>query len=797
MKCYASICGILLLALALFGCGGGNGSPTPDNTNGGGDAEHPVFTAQGPDRVSGDHSVSTVPDQLNILTGASGAELAAIVDKYGCSVLSQSHGWATIQLPAGTDPTTMAATLEKEYNIAKAEPVHRINTPLETYASASVKGSSWMPYAPMYADFFIALAGVDTTSAPPDVLPVYNTFIGQGQPMNDMGFTGAWDVVLDDAVLADATRVRVAIVDAGFLDYLVTDRPGLNEGILDATNSAQIASDGTATTGLPAVTWDLWDADGDPNTIDVPRRDVGERMLGILAADINSYIPQAVDVDQMGTPDGIQPDEVWNEGIAGINPTATYILIKTGELNGDNWSFTDNHIAESIDYLMGLPEADRPNIILLGMFGNGVVAANISAAIQNARDNNVLVIAPAGDIIDSAQFDTGTGAFTGWGSSPVDIRLSPVTPASDPNVVSVSGTGFDRIGTLPDVDFGDGPIANDARGWHPKFGPPFDQSFDQIANYCNVGGSIAAVSYAIGFGFHPILVAGGTPPTGLPGETFTSTFASFGTAHAAAYVAGAASVVWQGLHAANGTPPTDDEVLAELLATVSFRDMAGLPAGSGLLNAGFAAFSGLKGGDLQEILPAMTVESAILSQPLAAVTRGTDLSLTTTVVDGTAPFKAEIDWGDGPITVDPWTNGDPVTLTGGYDTLGMKAVNMTITDANNVSVNVGFALFVINPLGMGITISDVTGNTLGGNPVALDGGTQYRFNANPTNMFTGDIGGVQNDVAFSWDFGDGTAAATGVSPVHGYQNAGDFTLLLTVTETVRPDTQWSVDVTVN
>ena len=140
-----------------------------------------------------------------------------------------------------------------------------------------------------------------------------------------------------------------------------------------------------------------------------------------------------------------------------------------------------------------------------------------------------------------------------------------------------------------------------------------------------------------------------------------------------------------------------------------------------------------------------------------------------------------------------------VTLTGGYDTLGLKGLNITVTDSNDLSVNLGFAIHVINPLTASISISNADGVAV---PLAnLKDLTPYRFSANAANVYTGDLGGVPNTTTYSWDFnGDSVEDATGPNPsfqyppVAGVQN---YTITLTITEAVRPDTVVTADVTVS
>ena len=810
---YAHLGLILIVAtIAMYGCGGGGGVSTPDN--GGSTGNQKTLQPVAPGNVVGGHTVSIIPDQVNIVTGATPQQLQSIVGAYGFSVLSQSGSRATIQLSGGVSPSDAAKLLEKEYSIVSAEPVHRILCPRFDYASSNVaRQASFTPGDPFFGEQFIGFGSFGTPPA-----WGYAQFIGQAFAMNVMGFNGAWDVALSDPAGED---VRITIIDAGWFDYSTAGtRAGFNDGLLDDDNSGFLASDGTLTPGLAAATWDVHDVgNGTPPVYSrVPYRDTGELMLGVLAADLNTYTPRAYDFN--GTAD-IQEDEVWNEGIAGINPNATLIIIKTGAVSGtppdDVWSFSDNDIAEAIKYAAAdsadLNGGKWPNggadadIILLGMFAQGAVAANIQTQVNTARSNDVLVIAPAGDVMDSFDGSVDPPVFT---DTPVDITVTPVTPASATGIVSVSAAGCNHVGTLPDVTITNPPpdhdVPNIGRGWTPGLAEPLNDPYYDLARYSNTGAMIAGVGYGIGFDTRPFFIGGGDGSQGdpyimIPGENYTLTLTNFGTVWSAAYVAGAASQVFQTLSFVNSAAPTDDEVLSELTSTVQFAGMTGLVPGGGLLNAGAAMTSAINGGHLNTILPALGL-AAQVSQPFAAVTRGTDFVVTPTAINGTAPFTLIVDWDNGttPVTIDPWTSGDAVTLTGGYSTLGLKGLNLTLTDDDNQSVNLAFAIHVIDPLTASISITDAAGAAAAvGNLIAQ---TPYRFTANLANVYTGTLGDppVANTMTISWDFnGDSTVDASGANPSYTYAQVPsntNYTVTLTINETVRPDTVVTADVTV-
>lgn len=285
----------------------------------------------------------------------------------------------------------------------------------------------------------------------------------------------------------------------------------------------------------------------------------------------------------------------------------------------------------------------------------------------------------------------------------------------------------------------------------------------------------------------------------MPGFNYPLSFSRFGSIYAATYVAGAASIVHQALHEANNAEPTDDDVWQAIANTVQFDPMSGVANNGGLLSAGEAAMNAIEGGTLFQ--PSMYLDNIVVSQPPSYVAIESDFEVTPTVQLGTAPFTLRIDWDNGEeeVEVPDWVNGDPVTLTGGWDTLGLKGINLEIEDSAGQLVTFALAVHVTARLGVGISAEDVNGTLQlpAGDPAAFNiaSGTSFRWRANPTNVYTGEIDGTPNLTTFSWDFdGDGTEDATGVAPAFGYAAAGNYTLQLLVSETVRPDILFTVTV---
>jgi len=588
---------LMLLTAALLGCGGGGtGAPAPDDGNTTVD-DNPAWTPVGPSEVVGGHTTSVLPDQLNVLTGASVGDLGAQLARFGISVLSKSGGWATVELPAGMDLDWAAAELKKEYNIATVEKVNVLQTPRVMYDYPDgVKAPSYMPFDPMYTYSFLRPGG----SAEGTVNYFY---IGQEAGMDIHGFEGAWEVGLSPGVAG--REVRVAIIGAGFWPEATLTGWATAEDNLDADYSGLVAGDGTVTTGLDQVTWEIYE-DTVYDQRDEPYDDAASLILGMLAEDIGDQVAQTGFIPNYFDYDGeedVDEIEIYNTGIAGINPSADYILIKTGQASGGTWNYTDNEIAQAIKYAAGDSGDDNgglwPNggceadIIILTMFAEGAVGGVISTETQAARDANALVIAPAGDVVDEGL--VGDPAF--WAGTPVDIGVTAVTPAADPNVISVSATGAQAANDLGDVIIDEVTYENPGNGWYPQWADFLKHSTVEVATmYANSGGDIAAVGFGIGWRFDSQFQFGdGTEEDPLQyafyGYNYQSDLTRFGSLYSTAYVAGAASIVHQALHEANNAEPTDDDVWQVIVDTMRFAPMTGIADNGGLLNAAGAALN--------------------------------------------------------------------------------------------------------------------------------------------------------------------------------------------------------------
>ncbi|RAJ11492.1 malectin domain-containing carbohydrate-binding protein, partial [Arenibacter echinorum] len=119
------------------------------------------------------------------------------------------------------------------------------------------------------------------------------------------------------------------------------------------------------------------------------------------------------------------------------------------------------------------------------------------------------------------------------------------------------------------------------------------------------------------------------------------------------------------------------------------------------------------------------------------------------------------DFGDGS------ANSNDMIAEHTYTSAGVYTASLSVTDSEGL----------FNTATVTITVSTPP-NT---NPVAVATATrgssalQFNFNGAGSNDAEGDL-------TYSWDFGDGTPVATGVSPTHTYVVSGIYTVRLTVTD---------------
>jgi PKD repeat protein len=115
------------------------------------------------------------------------------------------------------------------------------------------------------------------------------------------------------------------------------------------------------------------------------------------------------------------------------------------------------------------------------------------------------------------------------------------------------------------------------------------------------------------------------------------------------------------------------------------------------------------------------------------------------------------------------TAGSGATVTHTY-TAGTYTVTLTVTDdmgaTNSTTLSVDIAATTVPQA----PIADA------GGPYTAEVGATVQFDGSASTDSDGTI------ASYSWDFGDGTAAGTGVGPVHIYTAAGSYPVVLTVTD---------------
>ena len=156
--------------------------------------------------------------------------------------------------------------------------------------------------------------------------------------------------------------------------------------------------------------------------------------------------------------------------------------------------------------------------------------------------------------------------------------------------------------------------------------------------------------------------------------------------------------------------------------------------------------------------------AAVNAPPVASFTSSTNAA--TATFDATASSDPDgtiagyaWDFGDG-------TNGTGATPSHTYSVSGTYHVKLTVTDNGGAT---------------GSTTNDVSVTVPANQPPTAS------FTATPTNLSVAFDGSGSSDpdgsiASYSWDFGDGSAAGSGVTPQHTYAAPGTYQVTLTVTD---------------
>ncbi len=160
-------------------------------------------------------------------------------------------------------------------------------------------------------------------------------------------------------------------------------------------------------------------------------------------------------------------------------------------------------------------------------------------------------------------------------------------------------------------------------------------------------------------------------------------------------------------------------------------------------------------------LPAPQLSASFTYQP-NSVTTATTVSFTTSVTGGTSPYNYGWDLGDG-------ASSSGARTSHLYPYPGTYTIQLTVTDNNRQSYSTSQTVTVI-------------GSQM--QPLSAD------FNYQPTQTsvdatvtFTAAAIGGAGPYAYDWDLGDGSAA-TGTSLGHLYTKAGNYTVVLTTTDSL-------------
>jgi len=713
----------IILALSVVSCGGGGGKVSPmlgginssqDNNAGseaevGGTQTSPASAIE----ISGGYLTDPPrteidPEYVLVKTGDSPEEFKKVASKYHYEVIAKNGNWITLRVP-DRDIERALTELKKEYTVFSAEPLYKYVMPRPSALATKKRLASFLPADPLYADRNI---GPDPSfQTDQNGNPLYSTFWGQRVYMAPMGFEGAWDIALLPAVRIQP--VVVAVIGAGIAP---------NQFDIDTARihsaSGTIAADGTFTQGSYN-----WEVDANQNPYDP----WGGRITGLFLSQFNN-------VNGFNFTTG-NPPVTWNwlSGMAPLTPFAQVMIIKTGELQGSNWVFTSAHLANSINHAV----TNGANIIVIATWAVGSVPLEVQDAVDNARNNNVLVIAPAGE---STLNDNGTpnDITDDFWNPPVDV--STITPASANGVISVGGTGFEQI------DFGVDPAP--PAGYANRLIPNIGNPWWKLDEFSNTGVDIAAVGWGLSwedqvfFGYF---------------SAFGPSFANIGTGYSAGYVAGAAAIMYQALTNANGgTPPADvDQVIEDLLyssANTEVFDTTGVQ--SGFLQAGLACALANNGGWNQVLTPVditnVQISGGFFIGNTAFIETNQEVQFAVSMTSSAGGYELAVGWGDGTSTPEngtpaPYNPGDPISHT--YTEAGSYVIYFIAEDAGGYSDVFAVYAEVYDGLSATPTILKQDLSAVTGNPPQLGYTEIYLMDAKPQyRPITGNI------VTFDWDF---------------------------------------------
>ncbi len=755
---------LTISALALIACGGGGAkvNPNPNPPAGGGDD----VTNTKPDMKAIENRIATstdyIKDEILVKTPLEGTELDSLARKYGLEVKTKAGNWATLAVP----DRNLTGAIEK---IAREQTVYDA-TIINTYTSKT-----------RFPDVGIR---DDVTLRKPNFLPTEWTFSevyrdniwvdGEGNPFVGLGQKVGWDPVSGQGGLDNGLRGEgavVAIIDGGtyidptstggaieniFVHYELRDPDGLGGLVTERLHSSSAGYNGT--------TWTL--ALDDPTAISYIESDgniyrfEGNMMLGLAAA--NTSVP----INIGGDPPIIV-------GMAGIAPRAQYMVLKIGtpNLNPDDpdYTFNDAHIAAAIDYAV----ANGADIIGLGMWADtgGVHNPAIVTAITNARNSNVLVLAPTGqDLAQEGPFWDATNEVWIYGDS---VATSQISPAGAPGVLSVGSTGY---------------VTNAMQNMY-TFAPRLDVRPNSRAGFTASDADI----YATGIGYTLWQFNQATAPDPPDWFPLLTPGSFIGNEMALGYALGAAALGYEGI-LTNGDPTDIDNQVAILLLQGGIEDTDI----NRLLNVNYVAQIANNGGyDL--VYRALEI-FATLPTSANAVTTNEDFSIEPVINGGEGPYQILIDRGDGTSTppggFTPWSSGTIYEKDGGYTEPGVYVLVLRAMDNRGNEASGIATLLVTNPLSAAPVVMEEPGGDpiqppSPGSPVPLIINTNYVFNAKPFNLLG--LGGE----TYSWDFGDGSAPATEQNPVHKYLGTGNFPVNLTIDDGIRPVFTIQVSVSVS